>query len=853
MVSHVKRVFGLFILFILSGLSVQAQILEPVKWKFSINPINDTEVEVVAIATIDAGWHVYALNVSDKPLDIAPIPTTLILDKSTHYEAMGKPLQGKYISEFDNQFDAKLNYFENNATFRQKVKIKSDKVVAISGELQYMACDDKQCIFPDPELFELKYTPNTSTTSSDSKEALVQVDAISASSPEDEVPAINSEVSGILNPTKWSFTLSKIAESEYDLNVIATIDKGWHIYAQELENSDGPIPTRIEFITTSDYQLIGTAVGPKPLRKFDESFQMNVDYYEGSPEFRQRIKLLSSELPTITGVITYMICNDSGCMPGEDVYFVFNLKDGKAYQYDPLSGAASISMSRSDDPFIMEGVNLQNPVSDCGQAPEDHSSMWMIFLFGLIGGLLALVTPCVFPMIPLTVSFFTKGSEGGKGKRNAILYGFFILLIYFLLSLPFHLTKNIDPEILNTISTNVWLNIFFFVIFMVFAISFFGFYEIRLPSSVANKADSASDIGGIIGIFFMGLTLAIVSFSCTGPILGSVIGSIYGQGAQGLYSLAGVQLSLPATKVSVAMIGFGIGLGFPFGLFAAFPSLLKKLPKSGGWMDDFKVSLGFIEVALAIKFLSMADLVQQWNIITREVFFASWVIIGILWVLYLLGIFKFKKGQGSKGMSKFKLAVTVAVALFTLRLVPGVLPPSDLNKFKFMSGFPPPKSYTFYDYKPEFTMYKSLEEGMAIAKETGKPVFMDFTGWACVNCRSMEDNVWPDETVRTLLENEFVMVSLYVDEDIELPEDEQFVYTTRDGRKKRIKTVGNKWATLQTETFNNNSQPMYAIISPNGDLLAPVEKYNKDAKSYADWLKCGLEGYNTWKSNTAQK
>jgi thiol:disulfide interchange protein len=508
-----------------------------------------------------------------------------------------------------------------------------------------------------------------------------------------------------------------------------------------------------------------------------------------------------------------------------------------------------VQLARENDPFIMPNVNLTQPINDCGVEVEESQSLWMIFIFGLLGGLLALLTPCVFPMIPLTVSFFTKGAEGSKGKRNAFLYGFFILLIYFLLSLPFHLTKNVDPEILNTISTNAWLNIAFFVIFIVFALSFFGFYEIKLPSSIANKADSASDIGGLIGIFFMALTLAIVSFSCTGPILGSVIGSIYGQGAQGLYSFLGMQLSLPATKISAAMLGFGIGLGGPFGLFAAFPSLLKKLPKSGGWMDDFKVSLGFMEVALAIKFLSMADLVQQWGIITREVFFASWIIIGVLWVLYLLGLFKFKPGQGSKGMSKFKLAFTVIVALFTLRLVPGVFPPSEWNKIAFLSGFPPPSSYTLYDYKPEFKMYHSLEEGLQAAREQGKPVFIDFTGWACVNCRSMEVNVWPTEPVRPLLENDFVLVSLYVDEDVELPKEEQFVYTTRDGRKKRIKTVGNKWATLQTETFNNNSQPMYAIISPDGDLLAPIEKYNKDEEAYADWLKCGLEGYRTWQAN----
>ncbi len=838
------QLLSLWIFTLVLSFTGGAQILTPVKWKFSVNQTSDTEAEVIAKASIDAGWHVYAFKVSDQEIAIAPIPTTFKVEPGKEYSLIGKPTEGKYIKHFDPQFEADLNYFENTATFRQKIKFQNQQPFKVSGELQYMACDDKQCIFPDPEYFEIDFTPKgTSETASTTDNIVQQESTVSAPN--------NSSSQGLLQPTKWSFAIHKESDKLYDLLITASIDNGWHIYAQKLESSEGPIATTIEFIGNSQYLKVGNTIEPKPLRKFDDGFKMNVDYHEGTPQFKQRIELTGNDLPQITGTIKYMICNDSGCMPGDDVYFTFDLKEGKAYAYDPLSSEIAITRTADNDPFIMKGVDLANPINNCGQEPE-HQSLWMIFVFGLLGGLLALLTPCVFPMIPLTVSFFTKGSEGGKGKRNAILYGFFILLIYFLLSLPFHLTKNVDPEILNTISTNVWLNLFFFVVFIIFAISFFGFYEIRLPSSIANKADSASDIGGIIGIFFMGLTLAIVSFSCTGPILGSVIGSIYGQGAQGLYSFAGLELSLPATKITLAMIGFGIGLGFPFGLFAAFPSLLKKLPKSGGWMDDFKVSLGFIEVALAIKFLSMADLVQQWGIITREVFFASWIILGILWVLYLLGIFKFKKGQGSKGMSRFKLTFTVLITLFTLRLIPGILPPSEFNKFKFLSGFPPPRSYTLYEYKPEFKMYHSLEEGMIAAQKEGKPIFMDFTGWACVNCRSMEDNVWPQENVRTLLENEFILVSLYVDEDVELPVDEQFVYTTRDGRKKKIRTVGNKWATLQTETFNNNSQPMYAIVSPNGDLLAPVEKYNKDAESYANWLKCGLEGHKTWMA-TASK
>lgn len=836
MTKYFRASIVLIVLLCVSALTVQSQIFTPVKWKFSTNVLSETEAEVVATATIDAGWHVYALNASDKPDVVGPVSSMMTLTSSKDFSLAGKVSQGKYITHYDPNFEMDLNYFENTAVFRQKIKIKSQQPFKISGEILYMVCNDERCIPPDVEMFEVGITP---------KGAAPEHTAVDAQEAAPTTVQEGTSAPGLLNPTKWYFESNKLSEKEYELIVTAHIDEGWHIYAQTLESNEGPVPTKIAFLESPLYQPVGKTTEPTPQRKYDDGFLMNVDYHEGTPQFKQRIELNSNELPIVDGTIVYMICNNQGCIPGDDIYFKFDLKEGKAYQYDPLSGEQHISMAKDDDPFVMKSVDLKKPVSNCGKEEETHS-LWMIFVFGLLGGLLALLTPCVFPMIPLTVSFFTKGSEGNKGKRRAVLYGFFILLIYFLLSLPFHLSKAVDPEVLNNISTNIWVNILFFVVFVIFAISFFGYYEIRLPSSIANKADSASEIGGLVGVFFMALTLAIVSFSCTGPILGAVLGSIHSDNG-GLYSFLGLELSLPASRISAAMIGFGIGLGFPFGMFAVFPSLLKKLPKSGGWMDDFKVSLGFLELALAVKFLSNADLVQQWGIIKREVFFAVWLLIGLFWVLYLLGIFKFKPGQGTKKMSNFKLAFTIVVALFTVRLVPGVFPPSEYNRFDFLSGFPPPKFYSFYQYEQEFKLYHDLEEGLRAAAEQGKPVFLDFTGWACVNCRKMEDTVWPKDEIKGLLQSEFVMISLYVDEKVALPSEEQFVYTTKDGRKKKIETVGNKWATLQTETFNNNSQPMYAILSPNGDLLAPLEKYNADDVSYADWLKCGLEGHRIWK------
>ncbi len=813
----------------LIGMHLSAQIFQPVKWSFNVKTLENNEYEISATASIEDAWHLYALSVSDKADAIGPIPTNLKINPSKDFELVGKTKEGKYITHFDPNFEMDLNYFEKSAVFKQKIKAKSDKPFSVSGVVEYMACNDERCIFPDPELFELTVSPQGAEATSESTAAEV-------------VPAGNLE-----NHVKWTYAMSKTGDKEYALTFTATADEGWHIYAQKLESNEGPVPTTFSFNKSVDFDFSSEVTEPKPKRAYDKNFMMNIDYHEGVATFTKKITATSDSRTPFTGYIEYMQCNDTRCLPPQTTHLKFDPISLTVVEYDPLENTQSNTQA-GNDPFKMPGVDLNKPLNNCGQEKENYG-LWAIFLFGLIGGLLALLTPCVFPMIPLTVSFFSKGAEKGRGKQRAAMYGFFIFLIYFLLSLPFHLSKNVDPEILNSIATNTWLNIGFFVVFVVFAISFFGFYEITLPSGLANKVDSASELGGVIGIFFMALTLAIVSFSCTGPILGTVIGSIYSTDLQGVVNFLGMELSMPAAKVSAAMMGFGIALGGPFALFAAFPSLLKKLPKAGGWMDDFKVSLGFMEVALAIKFLSNADLVEQWGFLKRETFFALWIVTGALWALYMFKVFTFKPGQGSKGWSKFKMAFTGLIIVFTIRLVPGVMPPSELNRFDFLSGFPPPKFYSWYDYKEEFHIYKDLAEAMKAAEEQGKPVFIDFTGWACVNCRKMEDTVWPEEIVRAILSDKYIMCSLYVDEKVDLPVEEQRPYKTSDGRNKMIKTVGNKWATLQTETFHNNSQPMYALLSPKGDLLAPIEQYNPNVKKYADWLNCGLEAFESWKGN----
>jgi thiol:disulfide interchange protein len=660
-------------------------------------------------------------------------------------------------------------------------------------------------------------------------------------------------------PVKWSYSATKVKEGEYELQFKASIEKGWHVYALEVSkdpNFVGPIPTSFTFSNvnaTKNYRLRGKVQQGKYITHFDPNFEADLNYFENSCVFKQTIDVSSVDQFSVEGVLEYMACDDSKCIFPDPVNFKIDINpandvEGKtsdqALQSVVDTTGKKVVNSTTNDPFHW-GSKTTTPLEDC-QIKEEEQTIWWAFLQGLFWGLFALLTPCVFPMIPLTVSFFTKSSGDGNGKSKAVLYGIFIFLTYVAVSIPFHVFSSTNPEVFNEFATNPWINLTFFAVFIVFAVSFFGYYEITLPSSWANKMDNASNIGGLIGVFFMAITLVIVSFSCTGPILGGMLGQIYASNAQGTVDFLGMSLSLAPTKLTAATAGFGIALGLPFGLFAFFPSLMKKLPKSGGWLEDFKVSLGFLEVALAIKFLSNADLVQQWGVLKRETFFALWIVIGIFWSLYLFGKFKFKPGQGSGTLSKPKLFFALALALFSIRLIPGVMPPNGLNKFAFLSGFPPPAFYSYYEYQEEFHVYHDLAEAMEVAKKEHKPLFVDFTGWACVNCRKMEEHVWVDDKIKSMLQEKYVMVSLYVDEKIELPASDQMIYKTHDGRLKEIKTVGNKWATLQAETFHNQAQPFYVILAPDSTLLIPSEDYNPNVDEYFKWLNCGITAHEFW-------
>ena len=649
----------------------------------------------------------------------------------------------------------------------------------------------------------------------------------------------------ILDPVIWEFSQTKISESEVELQFKASIEDHWHLYSQftgQFYGDEGPIPTSFVFKESENFEKLGETLEEIPMEVFDPIFEMDLKYFEGLATFSQKIKTLNSNPFIIEGEINFMSCDQAQCIFPMPVPFSFHINSDGSIIAEKVEEEITIEEIENTQKYKDELVELNNPSADCGEKKSEENSLWAIFILGLLGGLIALITPCVFPMIPLTVSFFTKG-EKGKGMFNAIMYGFFIMLIYFLLSIPFHIMPNIDPEILNQISTNSWLNLFFFAIFIAFALSFFGYYDLALPSKWGNKADSSSNIGGLIGIFFMALTLAIVSFSCTGPILGSLLAGTLG-GDVSTVAILGMEFKMVATKLTVGMTGFGLALGFPFALFALFPKLLDALPQSGGWLNSVKVVLGFLEVALAIKFLSNADIVEQWGLIKRETFFVLWFIIGALTVLYLIGKIQFPHDSKLTKISKMRYGFILSFLFFTIYLIPGMFG-SHLNwwEHEALSGFPPPLSYSYTYQQEEKEVFFDYWEAIEYAEKEEKAVFIDFTGWACVNCRKMEEHVFPE--VEDLL-GEFVLCQLYVDEQTLLDNIEIVIVPTSDGgtKKKTLTTVGNKWSTLQAVTYASSSQPYYVLYSPKNGLLTNPIGYTPDVSEFQKWLKCGLTEFN---------
>jgi thiol:disulfide interchange protein len=632
----------------------------------------------------------------------------------------------------------------------------------------------------------------------------------------------------------WSFDATK-SGSGYTLFFKVSIAEGWKLFSTSMKDDEPN--SRINFDSSTLATINVSGVKEQGVKEAKEPLLDNasIRYFENEAVFTVDVTE-KQNIKKITGTIVFMVMKGTEFPGPEEVPFRFTVNASG----ELVAEKGGLQESATAAQLLKRNtINLDKPVEQYGGTGAENSQskgLWNIFILGFLGGLVGLIMPCTFPMIPLTVSFFTKQSENkSRGIYNASMYGFFIFLIYVLLSLPFYFLGAGSSDILNNISTNSWLNIFFALVFVVFALSFFGLYEIALPSRFTNSVNSKSNAGSLGGIFFMALTLAIVSFSCTGPILGSLlVGALNQDGG--------------TVQLTVAMAGFGLALGLPFALFALFPRWLHSLPRSGGWMDTVKIVFGFIELALAIKFISNADLVKHWGLLKREVFFGIWIVIGLVLVLYLFGFIRFKHEAPIKKLSPLRITFAVLFLAFTIYLIPGVTKTKYAN-LSVISGFPPPLSYSIYGPElaklngVEANVVNDYETALRLAKQQNKPILIDFTGWACVNCRKMEENVWTKKDVKALIEKDYILVSLYVDDRKMLPEDEQFLFTTADGSKKSIKTVGDKYITLQSENFRNASQPLYAIISPDEQLLNLPVGYTPDAGKYLSWLKNGIDAF----------
>ena len=643
--------------------------------------------------------------------------------------------------------------------------------------------------------------------------------------------------SQILKPVEWNTSVEKVSDTEYKLVSTATIDKGWHLYSQSVPE-DGPIPTTFTYDDTGEkIKLLGSTTEEEGLTIDDAVFNMKIKYFENNAIFEQKVSL-SEGINTVNGIVEFMVCDDERCLPPTEVDLIFKISEG-LLSTDTIENSSEVTTPK----FDIEKLESSEPVS------KSSKGLLAIFIIAFLSGFAALLTPCVFPMIPMTVSFFTKQSKNkAQGFRNAIFYGISIILIYVLLGSA--VTGIFGADALNALATNVWFNIIFFLLLVIFAISFMGAFEINLPSSWGTKVDSQADRGGLIGIFFMALALAIVSFSCTGPIVGTLLVEAASKG--GIAPIVG-------------MLGFSLAIAIPFALFAAFPGWLNSLPKSGGWLNTVKVVLGFLELALAFKFLSQADLVLQLHWLEREVFLAIWIAIFGVLALYLFGKIQLPHDAPLTHISVGRLCLGLLTLSFTVYMIPGLWG-APLN---LISAFPPPQHYSESPYGVGFTKlgeggssvnhdglpdgahllephdilsFNDYDKGLAYAKKVGKPVMIDFTGWACVNCRKMEQNVWPKPKVLDVLKNKVVLISLYVDDKRKLEADEIVESKLKPG--KNLKYIGQKWSEFQTIKYKANSQPFYVLMDHNEENLIDPVAYMPNADEYYNWLEKGIANFN---------
>jgi thiol:disulfide interchange protein len=648
-------------------------------------------------------------------------------------------------------------------------------------------------------------------------------------------------IAQILDPVKWKSKTEKISETEFNLVLEGTIESGWHVYSQFTPDG-GPIPLELKFAESAgNYELVGKTKESKTRKEYNSIFEVDEIFFEKKVVLTQKVKIVNSKTISIKLKIDYQACKE----------VCINLN--KDFQFEiPVIASSAILPVKKDTVLVDSTSNkvtsetIKTEVETQESVPqkpieEPKKGLFTIFIIAFFSGFAALLTPCVFPMIPMTVSFFTKQSKTkAQGIRNSILYGISIILIYVVLG--FLVTWIFGADALNALSTNVWFNIIFFGLLVFFAASFLGAFEIMLPNSWANKVDQQADRGGVVGILFMALALAIVSFSCTGPIVGTLLVDAASKG--GIAPIIG-------------MFGFSLALALPFMLFAMFPGWLNSLPKSGGWLNTVKVVLGFLELALAFKFLSNADLVLQLHLLEREVFLAIWIAIFGTLALYLFGKITLPHDSPLTHISVGRLSLGLLVLTFTVYLIPGLWG----APLKLTSGYLPPIEYSESPFGigqnsisketlPQgaksgphgIVVFEDYEKGLAYAKSVNKPIMLDFTGRACVNCRKMENNIWGDNAILPILKNEVVLISLYVDEDIDLPKKDQFI--SKNGSE--IITVGDKWTDLMISKYKTNTQPLYVITDLEGNNLnatTPTISYTPDVKVYEEWLKSGVSNF----------
>jgi len=630
----------------------------------------------------------------------------------------------------------------------------------------------------------------------------------------------------IEDPVKWQWELYSTGDAEYEVVFTSEIEDHWHVYSQYLSSQDGPLPTWFNFYETDGWAKIDSTLECENVKttQFDPNFDMDLAWFEGKVNWWQKFKVKDDSVTTVNGFLSYMVCDDSKCLPPTDIDFSLNLSEAK----DKPSG-----FEMCPEPETKNGA-----VEDLEEKKEDNETPWGLFIFGMAAGFLALFTPCVFPLIPMTVSFFTKQSKTkAAGIRNALTYALFIIVIYTGLGLLVSLLFGADT--LYALSSHPIFNLFLFALLFIFGLSFLGAFEIQLPTSWANKADKAADKGGLVGIFFMAATLAIVSFSCTGPLVGSALANSASGGLLG-----------PAA----VMFGFSLALSLPFALFAAFPGWLNSMPQSGGWLNAVKVVLGLLEIGFAFKFLSNADLAYQWHFLERELFITIWIAVAAIITLYLFGKLKFPHDSPFDRLSIPRFLFGFFFFIMTIYLLPGIWG----APLKLIAGFPPP---TFYaesagsfsnggghgssggntlHVEPMFQ--NDLQAAQEKARETGKPILVDYTGWTCVNCRRMEENVWIVPEIAKILTDEVILVSLYTDDRSEIPEEQKRTETLAEGSTIKIKRLGDEWKFKEARDHGTIAQPYYCFETPEGELILPRGiGYDPDPDLFLEYLKKGLK------------